>query len=205
MLFGVGIALMLNAHIGLGPWDVFHQGLALRTPLTVGQAMVAAGFTILAVSVVFARVRPGLATVLNMALVGPWVDFFLGQHALPEASGFVDGLGLFTLGLGICGLATGLYITAGLGAGPRDGFALGLAKLFEIPVRRARTLVELTVFATGWLLGGSVGVGTIVFALAIGPLMQGSLRLFRPFDERYRSASATMRARRLRVSGGPAA
>lgn len=177
-LFGFGIALQLRAGIGLGPWDVFHQGVSFHTPLTVGQAMVAAGLVLLVVSVVFAHVRPGLGTVLNMLVIGPWVDLFLGLPGFPEAHGPWDGAALFGIGLVLTGFATGLYLTAGLGAGPRDGFALALAKLLEVPVRRARTLVELVVFTTGWALGGTVGVGTIAFALAIGPLMQTSLRLF---------------------------
>ncbi len=177
-MFGFGIALQLRAGIGLGPWDVFHQGVSFHTPLTVGQAMVAAGLVLLVVSIVFAKVRPGLGTVLNMLVIGPWVDVFLGLPGFPEAHGPWDGAVLFGIGLLLTGLATGLYLTAGLGAGPRDGFALALAKLFEIPVRRARTFVEVVVFTTGWALGGTVGLGTIAFALAIGPLMQTSLRLF---------------------------
>ncbi len=177
-VFGFGIALQLRAGIGLGPWDVFHQGVSFHTPLTVGQAMMAAGLVLLIVSIVFAKVRPGLGTVLNMLVIGPWVDVFLGMPGFPTAHGPWDGAALFGIGLVLTGLATGLYLTAGLGAGPRDGFALALAKLLEIPVRRARTMVEIVVFTTGWALGGTVGVGTIAFALAIGPLMQSSLRLF---------------------------
>ena len=175
-LFGFSIALQLRAGIGLGPWDVFHTGLALRTPLTVGQAMVGAGLTLLVASVAFAKVKPGLGTVLNMLIIGPWVDGFLAIPGFPEAHGWVDGIALFGFGLVLNGLATGLYLTAGLGAGPRDGFALALARLLQVTVRRARTLVELVVLTTGWLLGGSVGVGTVLFALAIGPLMQWSMR-----------------------------
>lgn len=176
-LFGFSIALQLRAGIGLGPWDVFHTGLALRTPLTVGQAMVGAGLALLVASVLFAKVRPGLGTVLNMLIIGPWVDLFLSIPGFPEARGWVDGFALFGVGLVLNGLATGLYLTAGLGAGPRDGFALALARLLQVTVRRARTLVELVVLTTGWLLGGSVGVGTLLFALAIGPLMQWSMRV----------------------------
>jgi uncharacterized protein len=176
-LFGFSIALQLRAGIGLGPWDVFHTGVALRTPLTVGQAMVGAGLTLLVGSVVFAKVRPGVGTVLNMLIIGPWVDAFLRVPWFPEARGWLDGIALFGVGLVLNGLATGLYLTAGLGAGPRDGFALALARLLQVTVRRARTLVELVVLTTGWLLGGSVGVGTVLFALAIGPLMQWSMRV----------------------------
>lgn len=193
-LFGFSIALQLRAGIGLGPWDVFHTGLALRTPLTVGQAMVGAGLTLLVASILFAQVKPGLGTVLNMLIIGPWVDGFLAIPGFPEARGWLDGLALFGVGLALNGLATGLYLTAGLGAGPRDGFALALARRLGVTVRRARTLVELVVLTSGWLLGGSVGLGTVLFALAIGPLMQWSLRLWAPLARGYeRSVAASAR------------
>ena len=183
--FGLSIALMLRAGVGLGPWDVFHEGVSLRTPLTVGQAMIGAGFVLLAFSAFAARVRPGLGTVLNMLLIGTWVDVFLGLPGFPAARGWGDGAALFAVGLLLNGASTGLYLTAGLGAGPRDGFALALAKLLRVTVRRARTLVELVVLASGWLLGGTAGVGTVAFALAIGPLMQTSLRVFGGLERWY--------------------
>jgi len=189
-LFGFAVALQLRAGVGLGPWDVFHEGVALRTPLTIGQAMIGAGFAMLAFSALVAKVRPGLGTALNMLLIGNWVDVFLRLPGFPTASGWLDGAAMFGAGLVLNGVATGLYLTAGLGAGPRDGFALALAKLLQVTVRRARTLVEVVVVATGWLLGGTVGAGTLVFALAIGPLMQSGLRLFRGLDAWYERQTA---------------
>lgn len=200
LLFGLSLALMLRANVGLGPWDVFHQGLALRTPLTIGQAMVLAGLVLLVFSAVVARVRIGIGSVLNMLLVGIWVDVFLALPAFPAAEGLVAGAALFATGLVLNGLATGLYITAGLGAGPRDGFALGLAKMLRVPVGRVRTGVEAVVLASGWLLGGSVGLGTLAFAVAIGPLMQASLRLLGGLETRYAAASEGARARRAATS-----
>ena len=189
MVFGLSIAFMLAANIGLGPWDVFHQGVAQRTPLTIGQAMVAAGLALLIVSALLAKVRPGVGTVLNMALIGPWVDLFLAVPGFPQADGGAAGWGLFVAGLVLNGFATGLYITAGLGAGPRDGFAIGLATLLGTQVRRARTLVEVVVLATGWALGGTVGLGTLAFAAGIGPLMQAGLRSLRGVERAYAAAS----------------
>ncbi len=202
-LFGVSISMMLRAHVGVGPWDVFHQGLALRTPITIGQAMILAGLSLLALSMLVARVKPGIGTVANMTLVGIWVDVFMAMPRFPEASGILDGAALFSLGLVLNGAATGLYLTAGLGAGPRDGFALALSKLAKIPVRRARTLVEIVVCTTGWLLGGTVGLGTVAFALAIGPLMQTSMRLFGTIEARYARTGESVAARRAftRVDG----
>jgi uncharacterized membrane protein YczE len=120
-----------------------------------------------------------------MALIGPWVDLFLGLPGFPVGEGGPWGWALFASGLVLNGMATGLYITAGLGAGPRDGFALALAGLLRTSVRRARTLVEAVVLGTGWLLGGTVGLGTLVFAVAIGPLMQAGLRAMRPLERAY--------------------
>jgi uncharacterized membrane protein YczE len=192
--YGLGVALMLSAGVGLGPWDVFHEGVALRTPLSVGQAMILAGMVVLLISMRAAKVRPGLATLLNILLIGTWADVFLALPDFPTARGWVDGGIEFALGVALCGASTGLYLTAGLGAGPRDGFSLALAKLFGITVRRARTLVELGVLASGWALGGTVGWGTLGFALAIGPLMQLSLRLFAPLERAYTQAEATAAA-----------
>ena len=195
-LFGFSLACMLRAGVGLGPWDVFHEGLALRTPLTIGQGMIAAGFTLLAFSALVARIRPGPGTVLNMLIVGLWVDVFLGAPLMPSPTAWPGGAALFAAGLVLNGIATGLYLTAGLGAGPRDGFALGLARLLGTTVARARTLVEVSVLVLGWLLGGTVGVGTLVFALTIGQLMQAGLRLFAPLERAYG------RAARQPVAGG---
>lgn len=186
--FGLSLACMLRAGVGLGPWDVFHEGLALRTPLTIGQGMIATGLALVAFASIVARIRPGLGTLLNMVMVGLWVDVFLGVAWFPSPGGGVLGATLFGTGLVLNGVSTGLYLSAGLGAGPRDGFALGLARLLGTTVARARTLVEVVVLASGWLLGGTVGVGTVVFALSIGPLMQRGLRLCEPLVRRYEVA-----------------
>ncbi len=194
MIFGLSIALMLNGRVGLPAWDVFHQGVALRTPLTIGQAMILAGLALIVVAWRVARVRPGVGTLFNMLAVGLWVDLFLGWSAFPVADGGLAGWALFAAGVLLNGLATGLYITAGLGAGPRDSFALALADLTGAKVRRARTGMELIVLATGWALGGTVGWGTLVFALAIGPLMQGSLQVLAGLNESYRRMEARVPA-----------
>lgn len=194
MVFGLSIAAMLNGRVGLPAWDVFHQGVALRTPLTIGQAMILAGLALIVVAWLVARVRPGVGTLFNMLAVGLWVDLFLHWPAFPVADGGAAGWALFVAGVLLNGLATGLYITAGLGAGPRDSFALALADLTRAPVRRARTGVELVVLASGWALGGTVGWGTLAFAIAIGPLMQSSLRLLAGLQPRYRRMEATLAA-----------
>jgi len=178
MALGLGIALMLDADIGLGPWTVFHQGLSLVTGLSFGRVMQGVGLLVLLLSVALTRVRPGLGTALNMLLVGPWVDFFRALPLMPHPSAYLVGVGQFLLGLCLQGLGTGLYITARLGAGPRDGLVLGVARLTRLSVRVTRTGLELLVLVTGWLLGGRVGLGTLLFAAGIGPLMQFFLGVF---------------------------
>ncbi len=198
-IYGLSVAFMVSAGIGLGPWDVFHQGISRLTPLTFGQAMVLAGLAVLVYSVIGPKVRVGVGTVLNMLLIGVWCDAFLALPGFPHGTSYVLGVALFALGTVLCGVATGLYITAGLAAGARDGFVLGVAKVTGAKVRTVRTITELSVFALGWLMGGTAGLGTVLFALSAGPLMQLFLRVFRFLGSGY----ATLE-RRLAV-GSPGA
>lgn len=179
VIYGLSVALMVSAGIGLGPWDVFHQGISRLTPLSMGQAMILAGLAVLVYSVIGPKVRIGIATVLNMVLIGVWCDVFLAVPGFPHGTTYLLGVLLFCVGMVLCGVATGLYIAAGLGAGPRDGFVLGVAKVTGAKVRTVRTVTEIAVFALGWLMGGTVGLGTALFALTAGPLMQFFLRVFR--------------------------
>lgn len=180
MVLGFGIATMLEAGIGLGPWTVFHQGLSFVTGLSIGRAMQGVGLVVLLLSWLLTGTRPGLGTALNMLLVGPWVDLFRSLPIVLHPSSYLLGIAVFVAGLVMQGLGTGLYITARLGAGPRDGFVLGLARLLSTSVRVTRTGLELLVLLSGWLMGGRVGLGTVLFALGIGPLMQFFLRWFGP-------------------------
>jgi uncharacterized membrane protein YczE len=189
VLYGFSIALMLNAGVGLGPWDVLHEGLSLVLPITIGWAMIGAGLFVLLLTPLLGHVKIGLGTLLNMTLIGLWTDAFLAQPWFPEPQMYAVGLVVFIVGLALNGLATGLYITAGLGAGPRDGFALALAQRLGRSVRVARTGVEITVLITGMLLGGTAGLGTVIFALLIGPFMQTGLRLLAGL-QRYHDARA---------------
>lgn len=178
MLMGLGLAVSLAAGVGLGPWAAFHEGLAVSTGMSFGQALVLVGIVVVGVSWWWTGYRPGPGTFVNMAVVGPWVDLFQTQAWLPVAPNYAWGMAEFLVGTTLIGMASGMYITAGFGAGPRDGLVLGLTRLLRLSVRRTRSLLELVVLATGFLLGGAVGVGTVVFALTIGPVMQFSIRLF---------------------------
>jgi uncharacterized membrane protein YczE len=166
-LFGASLALMLRSGLGLGPWDVLHQGLAERTGLPIGQVVIGVAVVVLLLWVPL-RQRPGFGTVSNVIVVGLAVDATLAL--LPQPHPLAARLGYLILGILANAVATGLYIGAGLGPGPRDGLMTGLARRGH-SIRLVRTLIELSVLAVGWLLGGSVGIGTVLYAVTIGPLV----------------------------------
>lgn len=167
VLFGVSVALMIRADLGAGPWDVLHQGLAERLGLPVGWVVNGVAAVVLLAWWPL-RQRPGVGTVANVAVVGVVVDVALAVLATPH--GLAGRVGLLGLGILLNAVATALYIGARLGPGPRDGLMTGLAARGH-SVRVVRTAIELSVLALGWLLGGTVGVGTLLFAVAIGPLV----------------------------------
>ena len=175
VLYGFSDALLVRAGLGLDPWDVLHQGLARTLGGGVGTWSIVAGALVL-LGWLPLRQRPGLGTVANVITIGTVLD--LSVWLLPAPHALWLRIGLLVAGVGLNGLATGLYISAGLGPGPRDGLMTGLAGPRR-SIRLVRTSIEATVLVAGWLLGGDVGYGTLLYALAIGPLAQFSLRLFR--------------------------
>lgn len=177
-LFGVAVSLMLEARIGLDPWSALHDILSTRSGLSFGRITQGIGLLLIAVSGVALSVRPGLATVFNMLLIGPWVDLLRVQPWFPSQSGVLGGSAQFVAGILVTGLATGVYIGAGMGAGPRDGLAMGLSRRISRSLRITRIGIEATVLALAFVLGGSIGLGTVLFALLMGPVMQANLHLF---------------------------
>ncbi|MER6513448.1 hypothetical protein ABT158_42025 [Nonomuraea sp. NPDC001636] len=173
-LYGAGIGLQVESGLGNDPWDVFHQGLALRLDVSIGTVIIGVGALVMLLWIPL-RQRPGLGTISNVVFLGLFADAAI--LLLPTPSHLVVQALYVALGVVAIALATVLYIGAGMGPGPRDGVMTGLMRL-GLSVRLARFLIELTVLAVGWLLGGSVGVGTLVFALAIGPLTQLFTRWF---------------------------
>lgn len=165
--FGIGIAMMVQADLGLGPWDVFHQGLADQTGVGIGPIITIVGVIIL-LGFIPLREKVGIGTLLNAFVIGPTVD--VTRSLLAEPDSMVLRVALMVGGPIVIAIGSGLYIGGGLGPGPRDGIMTGLAKR-GIPVARARTGIEVTVLAAGLLLGGTVGLGTIWFAFGIGPLV----------------------------------
>jgi uncharacterized membrane protein YczE len=166
LLYGVSDAMMLLAGLGVNPWDVFHQGLSRRLGLGVGTWVVIVGVVVLLLWIPL-RQRPGLGTISNVLAIGAVIDVVLA--VVPAPSAIAPRIVLMLAGVGLNGVATGAYIGAGLGPGPRDGLMTGLAARGH-SIRVVRTGIELSVLGVGALLGGTVGVGTVVYALGIGPL-----------------------------------
>jgi uncharacterized membrane protein YczE len=179
-LFALGVVLTLRAGLGVSPWDVLHDGLRLNTPLTFGQAVIGIGIVLVVVSMA-AGVRPGPGTIANMLLIGIIEDLMLatgiGAH-LDEAA-FVLRFPILVAGILVIGLGSALYIGAALGAGPRDSMMVVLASRGGLRLGVARAVVEGAALIAGVLLGGSAGIGTVVFAILIGPSIHWFFRLFR--------------------------
>jgi uncharacterized membrane protein YczE len=181
-LFGLGIAFQIRATLGLAPWDVFGQGLANITGLSFGLATVLASALILLLWIPL-RQKPGLGTIFNALLIGPFID--LSLRFVPSAAdwGIVGQIGWYVLGLAIIALGTGVYIGARLGPGPRDGLMTGSVKKFGKPVWIVRTVLEGGATLIGIALGGPVGLGTLLFVVGIGPMVQVSMRAFGLVDK----------------------
>ncbi|WP_264069914.1 YczE/YyaS/YitT family protein [Mycolicibacterium komossense] len=168
------MALMVRAGLGLDPWDVFHQGLSRHTGMTIGVASAVVGVAVLLAWIPL-RNRPGIGTIANVIVIAVTVDASLA--VLPTPSALPVRVAMMLGAVLLNAISTVLYIGAGLGPGPRDGLMTGLVARTGLSVRLVRTSIEATVLLTGWLLGGAVGVGTVVYALGIGPLVQLVLRL----------------------------
>jgi uncharacterized membrane protein YczE len=164
LLYGVSSSLLVLAGLGLDPWDVFHQGLSRTFGLAIGTWAILVGVAVLLLWIPL-RQRPGIGTLSNVVLVGATMNVVLGHVHAPHA--LAARIALLVLGVFLNGVATGAYIGAGLGPGPRDGLMTGLAARGH-SIRVVRTGIEVTVLVTGWLLGGTVGVGTVLYALSIG-------------------------------------
>jgi uncharacterized membrane protein YczE len=165
VLCGIGIALMIGANLGLAPWDVLHQGISKRTGVSIGTVGIAVGFLVLLLWLPL-KERYGVGTVVNVVLIGLTINVVL--PLLPDDPAIGVRWAFLVVGAALLGPGGGLYIGVGLGAGPRDGLMTSLAER-GWSIRLVRTVMELTVLALGWVLGGSVGIGTLLFALTIGP------------------------------------
>lgn len=173
--FGVGIGLMVRAGIGIAPWDVLAQGLSNQTGVSFGMMTLLLGFVILLLWIPIKQ-KPGIGTVLNVLVLGPVAQVVL--DLTPEDNPLWLRIVMFAVGIVVVGLGTGLYIGASFGPGPRDGLMTGLHALTGWPIWAVRSGIELSVLLIGWVLGGNVGLGTVAFALLIGPIAEGPMRWF---------------------------
>ncbi|EIU38772.1 integral membrane protein [Mycobacteroides abscessus subsp. abscessus] len=173
-LYGFSMALMVRAGLGLDPWDVFHQGLAMRTGMSIGLASAVTGVVVLLMWIPL-RNKPGVGTIANIIVIAIAVDTALAW--LPESPAMPVRVSFLLSGVVLNAIASVLYVGAGLGAGPRDGLTTGLVHRTGRSVRLIRTIIEVLAVGTGWLLGGNVGAGTLLYAFGIGPLIQLVLRL----------------------------
>ncbi len=175
LLYGFSAALQVRAGLGLDPWDVFHQGIGRRAGLAIGTVVVIVGVLVLLAWIPLRQV-PGLGTVSNAILIGVALNASL--DVLPDIHTMIWRVLALVAAIVLCGVATGMYIGANFGPGPRDGLMTGLSRRTGHSIRLTRTAIEVSVLVAGWLLGGSVGIGTVLFALAIGPLTQVFLPIF---------------------------
>lgn len=173
-IFASGVVFLLKSNLGMGPWNVFHVGITTQVPLTMGRVTQIVGLVIIIVSI-FLGMYPGIGTILNMIFIGLFVDIM--NPVIPLGSNIFIQILMLGAGITLIGMGSGLYINSNLGAGPRDSLMLGLSEKTGRSIRLVRNSMEITVLVLGFFLGGPVGVGTVAFALAIGPLVQGFMNV----------------------------
>jgi len=173
VLYGWSMAMMVRSGLGLDPWDVFHYGLARHVPLSFGQVTIVVGAIVLLAWIPL-RQRPGVGTILNIFVIGLAADF--GLSVMSQPANLVGRSALLVGGIVLNGLAGALYVGAHLGPGPRDGLWVAITRRYGLSIRLVRTIIELSVLLVGWLMGGVVGVGTVLYALSIGHLNQFFLK-----------------------------
>jgi uncharacterized membrane protein YczE len=177
-LYATGIVMTINSNLGLGPWDVFHQGLSKTIGITMGQASISMGVIIVVINY-FVGEKLGWGTLCNMLFIGIFMDFLMFNNLIPIYKNTILQVVMMLGGMFVIGLASYFYIGAGLGSGPRDGLMVMLTKKTGKSVRFIRNCIEVTVLIAGYFLGGFVGVGTIIIALSIGYFVQLAFKLFK--------------------------
>jgi uncharacterized membrane protein YczE len=185
-LFGCGEALLVASRLGNTPWTVLAEGLARHTPLSIGAATFVIGAGVLLLWVPL-RERPGLGTVLNVVVISTAIDVML--RILPRAHHVVGGLAEVVGGVLAIGAGSALYLTTALGPGPRDGWMTGVARRAGQPIARVRLVIEVTALTAGFLLGGRVGIGTVLFAATIGTTVAAAIRLLARLAQRSTMAT----------------
>ena len=179
-LYALGIVVTLNAHIGYAPWEVFHVGLSRTTDISIGTASILTG-VIIGVLAIFLGEKLGLGTILNMILIGIFLDVILKLNVIPVSGNFYIGIIMLIVGLIIISLASYFYIGSGFGAGPRDSLMVAINRKTKLSIGICRATIELLAVLAGWRLGGMVGIGTVIAAFAIGFCIQTTFKLLK-FD-----------------------
>ncbi len=179
-----GIALMITADLGVSPWDVLHLGLFKTIGLTVGTWSQIVGLIIIGFTIWLTRQRPTIGTLLNMIFLGWFTDFVLASGLLIKSTNIYISYLYLILAIFIMGIGAGMYISSKVGAGPRDGLMLELSERLGWSIRKVKTVMEIVALSIGWLLGGPVFIGTLLFTLIIGPIMQTSILVFRKLIDR---------------------
>ncbi|MCK8058968.1 MULTISPECIES: YitT family protein [unclassified Fusibacter] len=179
-LYALGIGITIKAHLGVSPWTVFHQGMSNVFPISLGQAVILTGLIIVVLNYLF-KEKIGLGTLLNMSLIGVFIDWLFKLNLIPNSTTMVTGILMLVSGMFTIAIASWLYIGAGLGAGPRDGLMVILTKKTNKPVGLIRALIEFAALMLGILMGGKVGIGTAILVFGIGPIIQLTFKLVR-FD-----------------------
>ena len=176
-LYAVGIVMTINANLGLAPWDVFHKGLSKTLGITMGQASIAVGFIILIIAFSLGE-KIGWGTVFNMYFIGVFIDILMLNNLVPMFDSYILRLAMMLGGMFVIGCATVAYIGAELGSGPRDGLMIALTKRTNKSVRFIRNTIEVCALSIGYLLGGTIGIGTVIMSLCIGYFIQFAFKIF---------------------------
>jgi uncharacterized protein len=177
-LYALGIVITMKANLGFAPWEVFHWGIGKTLGMTIGSVSILTGLFI-CVLVVLMGEKLGLGTILNMILIGVFIDLLLSFHLIPQISGFVSGVAVMAAGLFTISFGSYFYINSGFGAGPRDSLMVAIKRKTKLPVGLCRGILEASVVLTGWILGGPVGIGTVLAAFGIGFCIQIVFSLMR--------------------------
>lgn len=193
-VYGIGIVFTIRANIGYAPWDVFHAGLAKTVGISFGTASIWVGVMIVILAVILGE-RVGLGTLLNMVLIGVFIDLIMLMNFIPLSGNFFLGLLMMAVGMIVISLATFLYIGSGFGAGPRDSLMVAVTRLTKLPVGICRGSIEVMAVVVGWLLGGLLGIGTVVSAFSIGFFVQMTFKVigFDPTKVKHEKLTDTVK------------
>ncbi len=180
LLFSIAIAITLRANIGLAPWDVFHQGISRLSGISFGQTSILVGLVFVIINMAY-KERIGFGTISNMILIGVFLDIIFSLGIIPYANSVLIGILMIAMAMILMGVASYLYISAGFGTGPRDGFMVAMVKRSGRSVAFIRSIMELSVLVLGLFMGGKIGIGTVMLAFGVGPVVQYVFR-FMKFD-----------------------